>query len=400
MPNKPDSLKVLHVIPSVSPLRGGPSKAVIEMVSALRQSGVNAEIATTNDHADNLLDVELNLLIEYQHVPVRFFHRWSPLKFLSWFKPFREFSYSLGFQRWLNRHINDYDAVHVHAIFSFCSSYAMWLARRRNVPYVVRPIGQLEHWSLAQSRNRKSHYLNLIERNNLLAASCVQFTADSERSQALEVIPQLKQTVLPLGLNVPMSLNQASSKLRARWKIERGAPVIAFMSRLHPKKGLELLLDALAIVDDFPFQLVIAGDGEDNYKKELQTKITASGLDHCVTFIGFVKGAEKNILLQGADLFALTSHSENFGIAVLEALASGTAALVSSSVALSEQIAEHKLGYVTELSVNAIRRELIDALAEIDATQELGRNARDFVEQHYQWSNIAQRLSKLYKNII
>lgn len=275
----------------------------------------------------------------------------------------------------------------------------MWLAKRQDIPYIVRPIGQLEQWSLTQSRGRKTHYLNLLERRNLNEATCVQFTSDSERNQALEIMHQLKHAVLPLGLNIPMSISQASHKMRERWKIERGAPVIAYMSRLHPKKGLELLLEALAIVDDFPFQLVIAGDGEEQYKQALVAKVAELKLDHCVTFIGFVKGAEKNLLLQGADLFALTSHSENFGIAVLEALASGTAALVSSSVALSEQVAQHKLGYVTELSVNAIRRELIDALADIDSTQELGRNARDFVEQHYQWSSIAQRLSKLYKTL-
>jgi len=389
-----DNLRVLHVIPSVSPLRGGPSKAVIEMVAALRQSGVNAEIATTNDHGAGLLDIELNQIIEHKGVPIRFFKRFSPPAVAL-----REFAYSWAFQRWLKKNISDYDVVHIHAIFSFCSSYAMLLARRRDIPYVVRPIGQLERWSLAQSSLRKLRYLNLIERENLLNANCVHFTAHSEQVQALEEIPQLRNQVLPLGLNVPLPIRQASRKMRERWDIERGAPVIAFMSRLHPKKGLELLLDALAVVDDFPFQLIIAGEGEPAYKNTLKAKINELGLENRAHFVGFVQSAEKNLLLQGADLFALTSHAENFGIAVLEALASGTSVLVSSSVALSEQVAEHKLGYVTELSVSAIRRGLIDALSDIDTTQERGRKAREFVEHHYQWSSIAHQLTKLYKNL-
>jgi len=399
MPNKQPNLKVLHVIPSVSPRRGGPSQAVIEMVCALRQSGVDAEIATTNDDVESLLDVTIESKTKYQHVPIQFFNRWSPPKFLPLRVPLREFTYSWGFQHWLKKHIHEYDVVHIHAIFSFCSSYTMWLARRKNVPYVVRPIGQLEHWSLTQSSRRKTYYLDLIERNNLSAANCVQFTSNSERTQALEVIPNLTSEVLPLGLNIPLPITQASRKMRERWHIERGAPVILFMSRLHPKKGLELLLDALAVVDNLPFQLVIAGDGDDEYQRGLEAKVAELGINDCITFVGFVQGTEKNLLLQGADLFALTSHSENFGIAVLEALASGTAALVSSSVALSEQIAQHKLGFVTELSVNSIRHQLIDALVDIDTTQELGRNAHDFVEQHFRWSVIAQRLSKIYKNI-
>lgn len=130
------SLKVLHVIPSVSPQRGGPSKAVLQMVAALKQTDVHAEIATTNDNGVDLLDVPLDTLTERQGAPIRYFERWSPA-----IPELREFQYSSSFVNWLKQHIKDYDLLHVHAIFSFCSSYAMWLARRTNVPYVW-PIGR------------------------------------------------------------------------------------------------------------------------------------------------------------------------------------------------------------------------------------------------------------------
>ena len=391
----PNNLKVLHVIPSVSPCRGGPSKAVIEMVTALRQAGVQAEIATTNDDGAATLDVPLNELNNHQGVPVRFFKRISPP-----IGVIREFAYSPSFQRWLKNNIQHYDVIHVHAIFSFCSSYAMSLARRRGVPFVVRPIGQLEKWSLQQSKSRKARYLDLIERKNLLAASCVQFTAESERDQALEVIPKLKHQVIPLGLAIPMPLEQARHKLREHWHLDRAVPTILYLSRLHPKKGLDLLLDALAIVDDFPFKLIIAGDGDAVFVNALKDKIKRLELEQHCEFIGYSKGPEKNLLLQGADLFVLTSHSENFGIAVLEAMASGTAVLVSRSVALSAEVEKHKLGFVCDLEVNAIRRELIDALADLENTHDLGVSARDYVELHYQWSSIAGRLIKLYKSVV
>jgi len=193
-----NSLKVLHIIPSVAPCRGGPSKAVIEMVYALRKAGVNAEIATTNDDGRNKLDVELKRLIQHRGVPIRFFNRVSPPV-----KAMREFIYSNQFERWLKSNITNYDVIHIHAVFSFCSSRAMQLARRNNVPYIVRPIGQLEQWSLAQSPARKKYYLKLIERRNLEAASVVHFTAPSEQRQALQLLPNLPGKVIPLGLDLP-----------------------------------------------------------------------------------------------------------------------------------------------------------------------------------------------------
>lgn len=364
------------------------------MVTALRQAGVQAEIATTNDDGPHTLEVPLNQLCTHQGVPVRFFKRLSPP-----LNVIREFAYSFGFQRWLGKNISNYDVVHVHAIFSFVSTYAMYLARRKGIAYVVRPIGQLEKWSLQQSKNRKSRYLDLIERSNLLAADCVHFTAESEREQALQVIPALKHSVIPLGISAPMPLRQARFKIREHWQLDRAVPTLLYLSRLHPKKGLDLLIDALAIVDDFPFKLLIAGQGEQVFEDALKQKIKRLELEQKVQFVGFAKGAEKNLLLQGADLFVLTSHSENFGIAVLEAMASGTAVLVSHAVALSSEVAQRKLGYVTALDVDAIRREIIDALADLENTHEMGRSARDYVEQHYQWSAIAGRLSKLYKSL-
>ncbi|MBL4670819.1 MAG: glycosyltransferase, partial [Arenicella sp.] len=193
--DKTARLKVLHVIPSVAACRGGPSKAVIEMVSSLRKHGIDAEIATTNDDGPNNLEVSLNSLIDYSGVPVRFFKRVSlPIA------PIREFSYSLSFTRWLSRHITDYDVVHVHAIFSYCSSYAMYLARKKGMPYIVRPIGQLQNWSLQQARAKKKLYLNAVEKANIESASAVHFTAEAEQRESNQEF-NLRGHIIPLGID-------------------------------------------------------------------------------------------------------------------------------------------------------------------------------------------------------
>lgn len=389
--NSSSVLKVLHVIPSVAPSRGGPSKAVIEMVSALNELGVDAEIATTDDNAEKSLNVTLNTLISHQTVPLRFFKRAR-----SKVSAIQEFGYSRPFRRWLKENIDDYDVVHVHAIFSYVSTYAMWLARKRNIPYVVRPIGQLEDWSLSQSKNKKEWYLKLVEQSNLEGASAVHFTAESEKRQALKRFPSLRSNVIPLGINKSKS---RLDNVHHTWALTKNTPVICYLSRLHPKKGLELLLQALSSMNNTDFQLIIAGTGEADYEASLKERVITLKLEEKCHFIGFIEGDEKQHLLQSSDIFALTSYSENFGVAVLEAMAAGAMPFISKEVALSNVVEEHQLGVVCKLSIEDIKHKLGTQLQNIEASKVRGTAAKRFVEQHYQWPAIAQQLKDLYLQI-
>lgn len=388
------TLRVLHVIPSLAACRGGPGVAAIEMVKALNKCGTNAEIATTNDNCEQLLEVETGTLIEYQHAPTRFFKRLStPLKAV------REFQISTGFSAWLRQNIDRYDILHVHSLFSWCSSYAMWLARRRRIPYVVHPIGQLEHWPLQQARSKKQIYLKLLERRNIERASCIHFTADSECLQARDAVRFQQHRVIPLGIDAPMQIRDAAVKLRQHYQLDQVSPVIVFLSRIHPKKGLELLLGALA-QHPATVQLLIAGDGDPDYIQQLQQLVRDLELpDQCVKFIGFVQGTEKNLVLQGADLFALTSHSENFGIAVLEALAAGTPALLTRPVALSDAVQNAGLGYVADTSIESVLACLGDALSDIENAVSYSRRARNYVAQNHQWPAIGKQLQAMYQDL-
>lgn len=389
-------MRILHVIPSVAPCRGGPSKAIIEMVCALNTIGVRCEIATTNDACTNKLDVNLSELTQYKGAPIRFFDRYS-----SSISAISEFQYSRSFVRWIKEHISDYDLIHVHAIFSFCSTYTMWLARQKEVPYVVRPIGQLEQWSLGQSATKKKLYLDLIEKQNLLNSSAVHFTALSESEQALSLLPNLKSILIPLGIDLPKIIPDASLALRKKWQLDSDIPIIVYLSRIHPKKGLELLFESLASLNGEPFKLIIAGDGDSDYIAQLKLKTQQLGLSKQIIWAGFTTGKDKDLLLQGADLFVLTSYSENFGIAVLEALASGTPALVTDGVALSHEIKLNNLGYVTTTSINSITKNLSHAINEIKGeSNSTSQRCRKYVSDHYQWSMIATQLQRLYKSII
>lgn len=393
MPDKANRLKVLHIIPSVAACRGGPSKAVVEMVKNLCDIGIDAEIATTNDDGPNQLNVSLNTLVDYKGAPTRFFKRLSPPV-----NAIREFAYSGSFRRWLSKHICDYDVIHVHAVFSYCSSYAMALARKNKIPYVVRPIGQLQHWSLQQSKAKKTIYLNLIERANLESASAVQFTADAEKQEALEFFA-LNDRVIPLGISLPETATLSKDDLLRACNLPATEKTVLYLSRLHEKKGLELLMQALSAIKDQDYKLLIAGNGEQGYKDKLRSLSKRLCIDHRCHFLGHVEGDKKEALLQHSDLYALTSYSENFGISVLEAMASGLTPLISSEVALSAVIQQNNLGLICSTDVLSIESQLRFAFNNPQEISLMGDRAQQYAAKHYSWPNIAVQLKHLYQSI-
>lgn len=388
-------MKVLHIIPSLSPIRGGPSLAAIEMVKSLNLHGIETSIITTNDNGDRQLKISTKDWTNYKGLPVHFFSRYSPI-----IAPIREFSYSSDLASWLWNNIHNYDLLHIHAIFSYPSTVAMTISRWKQVPYIVRPLGQLCHWSLGQQAIKKKIYLQLIEKKNLKHSQGIHFTSQSEESEASSLGINAPSFVIPHGLHVPEKVSDASTRLRSQLKLSTKAPIITFLSRLHPKKGLEYLIAALSSLKDNPFLFLIAGSGDSDYESYLKNLIQEHQLSDYTHFLGFVEGETKNLLLQGSDLFALTSHSENFGVAVLEALAAGLPALVTPGVALSELVLQQQLGYVPPLEETAIANTLLHCLKSPEEAKLIGERARKFIQENYTWDKVAINLIEVYQAIL
>ena len=388
-------MNILHVIPSIAQVRGGTSQAVLDMVQALRHCGINAEIATTNDAGAEVLDVPLGQRAEYAQVPVYFFPRCS-----SAIAPLQEFSFSWQFTTWLWQNIQRYDVLHVHALFSYPATAAMAIARLRKVPYIALPHGLLCEWSLLQSTRKKQIYLRLIERSNLNHSQVLHLTSEKEKQELVQLRLNVPSFVLPHGLFLPKPVPFARQRLRQLLNCSDDEPIVLFLSRLHPKKGLDYLIPALGKLTHYRFHFVIAGSGEASYMAEVQHLIASHGLGDRTHLVGFAKGELKNLLLQGSDLFALTSHSENFAVVVLEALAAGLPVLVTPGVALSMVVQQHQLGYVPELETGAIAAALQHYLDHRDEARDISQRAQQLMRQHYSWDSIATQLIDIYHSIL
>ncbi|TAE60387.1 MAG: glycosyltransferase [Nostocales cyanobacterium] len=386
-------MKVLHIIPSISPKLGGPTQVVLNLVRSLINQGIDVEIATTNDDNGLLLDVPLSQLTEYQGLPVWFFPRNARIK---------DFLPSVAFTTWLWNNIKYYDILDNHYLFSYLPSCAAVISQQQNVPYTIRTMGQLAPWALAQSKTKKKVYSYLLERRNLDKATAIHCTSHGEVEDVINFGVKTPKIALPLGVNQPELIIDAGDKVRHKYNIPNQTPIILFLSRLHYKKRPELLIETLGFLakKGYKFHLLIAGSGEDTYIRSLQEKANSVNMTQYTSFIGFVDGYEKDLVLQGSDLFILPTYSENFGIALAEAMVSGLPLITTPGVQIAPEIAAADAGIIVEGNTESLSDAIALLLDDPQKRKQMGDNGRLFAKNQYSWEIIAKQLAHVYQQLV
>lgn len=387
-------MKVLHVIPSLAAVHGGPSKALPEMARALAEKGVEVDVATTDDDGPGkrLAEVILEEPLTRQGYRVFYFAKQTEFYKSSW-----------CLWRWLRDHAVDYQVIHIHAVFSFATlaaALAAWLA---GVPYVVRPLGVLNGWGMRNRRRwLKLLSFRLLDKLALDHAAMIHYTSEQEAAEAAPLGIKAPTLILPLGLNLEAFSQLPSREERCvRWPQTMGRQVILYLSRLDEKKGLPTLLEAFVEVhQNVPKALLmIAGSGPDAFISGLKKRMEELGLASAVLWAGHLESEAKAAALAGADAYCLPSHSENFGIALLEALASGLPSVTTSGVALAcESACENALIRVPPGDVLALSQELQRVLQDESLRKVLSKHARK-VAAFYSQSRMADQLIVLYRHL-
>ena len=295
----------------------------------------------------------------------------------------------------LLRAVPGVDVVHLHSVFLWPTWVAGRIAERYGIPYVVSPHGMLVMQLIhRKSRLLKMAWMRLVERHTLASASAVHVTTDEELRELRRFdfdLPAVWE--VPNGVDGPKldSIGNADDfTCDKRFAL--------FLGRINWKKGLDRLIEAWKYIPDAT--LLIAGNDEESYQRDLERLAAKIGVAERIRFVGMVQGDSKWRLFRDAELFVLPSLSENFGISVLEAMSMGCPVVVTPEVGLAEAIAKFDAGLVVEGDVVSLGREIGLLLRDSDRRRRMGANGRRLAASRYSWNRVAGQMFDKYESIV
>ncbi|GMX63494.1 glycosyltransferase [Paenibacillus elgii] len=386
-------MKILHVIANLAPRYGGPAKAAMEMSEALAKLGHQVSIFTTDQDGPDRLDVPLGEPVLKNGVEITYF----PIQKPSFWGT------SLPMAAALKREIPKYDIVHIHALYLFHNLAAGYYSRKYKVPYIVCPHGTLDPFIYQRHRSRKRLMEMLFENRNFRNAAALHFITEEEMHLAKPVSFDQRGMVVPIGLDLTEFAHMPDKgAFRARYPELKGKKMILFFGRLNFKKGLDLLIKSFrSVLQAHPdAALVLTGPDNDQYGEQVRQWVREENLTNHVLFTGMLTGQDKLAVLQDADLFVLPSYSENFGIAVIEALVCGTPVIVSDKVNIWREVVSHEAGLVCKCETASVAEQIIALLDDPGKREAMGRSGIDMVRKQYHWDHIGQSLESEYRHII
>lgn len=380
-------MRILHITPSLDQRDGGTTMAIGSMARSLAAHGFDVDVAATLSPSDaKQQGLVFDKPTKTDGVTIRYFERQTTF-----------YKTSLPLSHWLNQHAQEYDLVHIHAVFSFSSLAGAHAARTKRVPYIISPHGILNSWGMKNRRSWiKALSYRLLDKPMLNRAAAIHFTSKQEQDDAARLQLKPESWVIPLGVNLAPFQSLPDPDLFYRQFPEtRGKPLVLFLSRIDPVKNIELLLAAFVQVNKAA-HLVIAGTGATDYVASLQTLAKSAGIDACVTWAGHLAGDLKLAALAAATIFVLPSKSENFGIALLEAMAAGLPCIASNHVALAVDVAGRDVVQVVPSDSAVLARAIGKQLDDPSGSLAMGHRAAALAREAYSLQAMATALDTIY----
>jgi glycosyltransferase involved in cell wall biosynthesis len=365
-------MRVLHVSSSIDPISGGTAVATCGMARAQAAAGIDVRVVATWVSSPG---TEAKAQLEKDGIAVRSIQATNPI------------SRAPGLREIVDEMARDVDVIHIHAMWEQIQHDAARVAQARGIPYVMTPHGMLDPWNMNNGRLKKRLYLALRMRRNLNRASLLHFATEIEREWTARLGLRAPAMVEPFGVDLREFETLPPREVSS-------AKTILFLGRLHEGKGLEVLIPALAAMRRDDVRLMIVGP-DSGYQARAKAEIARLKLSDRVTFTGMLLGPERMKALVNANLLVLPSFHENFGIAVVEALAAGTPVVVSDQVGLHRMISSAGVGGVAPLEPAALAKE-IERWLEMRSSE----RAREFVWENFDWTKIGRRWVEHYRGLL
>lgn len=363
-------MKILIYITSIDLSGGGPSRSVPMLVKGLAECGADVTLMTQrtenmNTHALDGTTAKLHILDKFKSEDVETFMR-------------RE----------------RFDIVQLQSMWDIRYHRIVKICRRLDVPYIETPRGMLEPWSLDQKKWKKRLALWLYQMNDLNHAACIYTTADDEAKNVKALGVKVPCVVIPNGIEI--------DSYKCRTSVDGVKKQVLFLSRIHVKKGIELLIEAWSrIVNEFPgWRLMIVGNGEAAYIRSLHEMAVRLGVGDSVAISEPVFGEAKIKLYQSSALFVLPSYSENFGMVIAEAMSCGVP-VITTRCCPWEILNDTRTGWCIDLSVDNLTDTLRQAMnMNPSKLFDMGQRASLLVRENFDYRSVAKKTMEMYKLVI
>jgi glycosyltransferase involved in cell wall biosynthesis len=379
-------MNILHVTATYYPAvrYGGPIYTVHRLAQALVERGHRVVVYTTNVDGNSRTDIPPGGATILDGVEVHYFP-----------SPFARIYWSPEMIRMLHANAAQFDIVHAHGAFLYPTVAARRASRRAGVAFVYSPRGMFVY-DLIKRKNfiGKALWILLFEAANVRAASFVHATSVSEAHdmKRLKLCPNTIH-VIANGVDIPSTTSESSEENRRFFDSLR--PYVLILGRVNWKKGIDRLIRAMSFVPST--KLAVVGNDDENYTPRLQVLARECGIHDRVVFAGPAYGKDKLAWMQNAELFVLPSHSENFGVAVLEAMGCGCPVIVTPEVGIAEEIGETGAGLVVPGNPEQLSAAIKSLLSDPDRRKKMGEIARIVAQTKYSWSAIAEQMEAAYR---
>ncbi len=399
--------KILFVVHGYKPAYkiGGPIHSVSALAENLVSQGHKVIVFTTDSNQDEKLNVIKNEPLMVDGVEVWYFETENIFqnkifKLIPYLSKSIGYLYSPLMKSNLNKIIPKIDIVHTHLPFIYPTYIASRLAKIHNKPLLYHQRGVLSKNALGFRSFKKKIYISLIEKKIIQNSSCLialtKYEFDTFKKFSLK---KQRISIIPNGIDTKKFILEDTNY--SDFNINDSHIVILFLGRLHPSKGADLLLSAFmkAKLKNDNLRLVMAGPDEFGLINKFHQTIIDNNFQEYVIFPGMVLGDEKKKLLARADLFVLPSFSEGFSMAILEALASSTAVLISPQCNFNE-IQDVDAGIVISNDIELISDKITEMTNDLYKLKQMGQNGKEFVSKNYDWKKISGKFIELYKTIV
>ena len=383
-------MRILHVVPTYLPAvrYGGPIVSVHGLCKALARRGHDVHVFTTNVDGPGESPVSLSAPVHLDGVSVRYF----PVPAL------RRIYWSPRLGKALRRDVAGFDVAHTHSVFLWPTRVAAQAAFSHHVPYVLSPRGMLVQDLLRRkSRWAKQAWIRVFEERNIKNAAAIHVTSRVEAEELGKFgfdLPPV--SVVPNGVDLP-GIDEPEGAAAAEIRdLALQSPYVLFLGRINWKKGLDRLVEALALIPDV--RLVIAGNDDEGYRTTVDASATRAGVAERIAYAGPVYGAEKQLLLQRACAVVVPSYSENFGNVVLEAMAAGCPVVTTREVGASSIVLENRAGLVVDGNPGSIANAISALLSDTGSAAAMGQRGRKAVADRFNWDAIARSMESVYED--